>query len=104
QTHAFGRKLRSHIDKHYDDRILIAEANLWPEEAASYFGNGDECHMAFHYPLMPRIFLALRTEDNYPITDIISQTPEIPPEGQWALRSEERRVGKECRSRGSQYH
>lgn len=85
QTHAFVHKLRSHIDKHYDDRILIAEANLWPEDAASYFGNGDECHMAFHYPLMPRIFLALRTEDNYPITDIISQTPEIPPEGQWAL-------------------
>ncbi len=85
QTHAFVRKLRAHMDKHYDHRILIAEANLWPEDAASYFGDGDECHMAFHYPLMPRIFLSLRTEDNYPITDIISQTPEIPPEGQWAL-------------------
>lgn len=85
QTHAFVRKLRAHMDKQYDNRILIAEANLWPEDAASYFGDGDECHMAFHYPLMPRIFLSLRTEDNYPITDIISQTPDIPPEGQWAL-------------------
>jgi maltose alpha-D-glucosyltransferase/alpha-amylase len=85
QTHAFVRKLRAHMDKHYDNRILIAEANLWPEDAASYFGDGDECHMAFHYPLMPRIFLSLRTEDNYPITDIISQTPEIPQESQWAL-------------------
>lgn len=85
QTHAFLRKLRSHIDKYYENKILIAEANLWPEDAASYFGKGDESHMSFHYPLMPRIFLALRTEDNYPIVDIIDQTPEIPANTQWAL-------------------
>ena len=85
KTHAFIRKLRAHIDKDYDDRILVAEANLWPEDAASYYGKGDECHMTFHYPLMPRIFLSLRTEDNYPITDIIGQTPSIPEQGQWAL-------------------
>jgi maltose alpha-D-glucosyltransferase/alpha-amylase len=85
QTHAFVKKLRNHIDKYYENKILIAEANLWPEDAASYFGNGDECHMSFHYPLMPRLFLALRTEDNYPIEDIIDQTPEIPNNTQWAL-------------------
>jgi maltose alpha-D-glucosyltransferase/alpha-amylase len=85
KTHAFVRKLRTHIDKHYPNRILIAEANLWPEDAAGYFGRGDECHMTFHYPLMPRIFLSLRTEDSYPITDIIAQTPDIPEQGQWAL-------------------
>jgi maltose alpha-D-glucosyltransferase / alpha-amylase len=85
QTHAFVRKLRAHVEKNYDDRILIAEANLWPEDAASYFGDGDESHMSFHYPLMPRLFLSLRTEDNYPIVDIIAQTPEIPETGQWAL-------------------
>lgn len=85
QTHAFLKKLRSHIDKHYDDRVLLAEANLWPEDAAAYFGDGQECHMNFHYPLMPRLFLALRTEDSYPITDIIEQTPETPENCQWAI-------------------
>jgi maltose alpha-D-glucosyltransferase/alpha-amylase len=85
ETHAFVRKLRSHIDKQYKDRILIAEANLWPEDAASYFGNGEECHMNFNYPLMPRLFLALRTEDSYPIVDIMEQTPATPPNTQWAL-------------------
>lgn len=85
QTHAFLKKLRSHIDKHYDDRILIAEANLWPEDAAKYFGDGTECHMNFNYPLMPRLFLGLRTEDSYPIVDIIEQTPATPANGQWAL-------------------
>ena len=85
QTHAFLRKLRAHIDKHYKNRILIAEANLWPEDAATYFGEGQECHMNFHYPLMPRLFLALRTEDSYPIIDIIEQTPSTPTENQWAL-------------------
>lgn len=85
ETHAFLRKLRAHIDKHYKNRILIAEANLWPEEAATYFGEGKECHMNFHYPLMPRLFLALRTEDSYPIIDIIDQTPGAPGNAQWAL-------------------
>ncbi len=85
QTHVFLKKLRSHIDKHYKNRILIAEANLWPEDAATYFGDGQECHMNFHYPLMPRMFLALRTEDSYPITDIIEQTPATPFNSQWAL-------------------
>jgi maltose alpha-D-glucosyltransferase/alpha-amylase len=85
QTHAFLKKLRAHIDKHYRNRVLIAEANLWPEEAATYFGAGDECHMNFHYPLMPRLFLALRTEDSYPIVDIIEQTPPLPAQAQWAL-------------------
>lgn len=85
QTHVFLKRLRSHIDKHYKNRILIAEANLWPEDAAEYFGDGQECHMNFHYPLMPRMFLALRTEDSYPITDIIEQTPATPLNSQWAL-------------------
>ncbi len=85
QTHQFLKRLRAHIDKYYKDRILIAEANLWPEDAATYFGDGQECHMNFNFPLMPRIFLALRTEDTYPIIDIIEQTPETPPNSQWAL-------------------
>lgn len=85
QTHAFLKKLRAHVDKHYKDRVLIAEANLWPEDAATYFGEGQECHMNFNFPLMPRMFLALRTEDSYPIIDIIEQTPETPDNSQWAL-------------------
>ena len=85
QTHNFLKKLRSHIDKHYKERILIAEANLWPEDAATYFGDGQECHMNFNYPLMPRLFLGLRTEDSYPIIDIIEQTPQTPPNSQWAI-------------------
>jgi maltose alpha-D-glucosyltransferase / alpha-amylase len=85
QTHAYLKKLRAHIDKNYKHRILIAEANLWPEDAATYFGNGEECHMNFHYPLMPRLFLALRTEDSYPIVDIMDQTPTTPSNSQWAL-------------------
>ncbi len=85
QTHAFIKRLRVHVDKHYKNRILIAEANLWPEDAATYFGNGEECHMNFHYPLMPRLFLALRTEDSYPIVDIMDQTPATPANSQWAL-------------------
>lgn len=85
QTHAFLKRIRAHIDKHYKNRVLIAEANLWPEDAAAYFGDGDECHMNFNYPLMPRLFLGLRTEDNYPIIDILEQTPATPPDNQWAL-------------------
>ena len=85
QTHAFLRKLRAHIDREYKDRILIAEANLWPEDAASYFGEGQECHMNFNYPLTPRLFLALRTEDSYPVIDIMEQTPNVAEGCQWAL-------------------
>jgi maltose alpha-D-glucosyltransferase / alpha-amylase len=85
QTHAFLKRIRTHMDKHYKNRVLIAEANLWPEDAAAYFGDGEECHMNFNYPLMPRLFLGLRTEDNYPIIDILEQTPDTPPNSQWAL-------------------
>ncbi|MBT1711923.1 maltose alpha-D-glucosyltransferase [Fulvivirgaceae bacterium PWU5] len=85
QTHVFLKKLRAHIDKNYKDKVLIAEANLWPEDAATYFGDGDECHMNFNFPLMPRMFLALRTEDSYPIVDIIDQTPDTPSNCQWVI-------------------
>src|SRR5579862_6934683 len=85
ETHAALRELRKHVDEKYRDRMLLAEANQWPEDAVAYFGNGDECHMAFHFPLMPRLFMALRMEDRYPITDILQLTPEIPESCQWAL-------------------
>jgi maltose alpha-D-glucosyltransferase/alpha-amylase len=86
QTHAFLKRLRAHIDRHYKSRILLAEANLWPEDAATYFGTkNDECHMNFYFPLMPRLFLGLRTEDSYPIVDIMEQTPAIADTAQWAL-------------------
>ena len=85
QTHVFLKKLRTHIDKNYKDKVLISEANLWPEDAATYFGDGDECHMNFNFPLMPRMFLALRTEDSYPIVDIIDQTPDTPANCQWVI-------------------
>jgi len=87
ETHAFLKSLRAHVDEKYGDRMLLAEANLWPEDAVSYFGGGrgDECHMAFHFPLMPRLFMALRMEDRRPITEILEQTPVIPETSQWAL-------------------
>jgi len=85
ETHAIVRKIRAAVDAAYTDRVLIAEANLWPEETAQYFGSGDECHMAFHFPLMPRIYMALAQEDRHPITDILRQTPEIPESAQWAI-------------------
>jgi maltose alpha-D-glucosyltransferase / alpha-amylase len=86
-THAFLRELRRHMDERYGDRMLLAEANQWPEDAVAYFGEGrgDECHMAFHFPLMPRLFMALRTEDRFPIVDILEQTPPIPDTAQWAI-------------------
>jgi len=73
------------MDAHYAGRVILAEANQWPTDVRPYFGEGDECHMAFHFPLMPRIYMALRQEDRLPITDIMAQTPEIPPTCQWAL-------------------
>jgi maltose alpha-D-glucosyltransferase/alpha-amylase len=85
ETHAFLKKLRKHLDTHYPGTLMLAEANMWPEDSASYFGNGDECHMNYHFPVMPRMFMALQTEDRYPITDIFDQTPEIPPTCQWAI-------------------
>src|SRR6185503_4739830 len=84
ETHAFLRGVRSHIDKKYGDRMLLAEANQWPEDAAAYFGDGDECHMNFHFPLMPRLFMAVEREDRSPIVDILEQTPLLPPACQWA--------------------
>ena len=78
ETHAFLKKLRAHVDRKYTGKLLLAEANMWPEDSASYFGEGDECHMNYHFPIMPRLFMALKMEDRYPIIDIISQTPEIP--------------------------
>lgn len=85
ETHAFLKDLRAHVDAKYPDRMLLAEANQWPEDAVDYFGAGDECHMAFHFPIMPRIFMALWNEDRSPIIDIMEQTPAIPEGCQWAL-------------------
>ncbi|MBX3357264.1 MAG: maltose alpha-D-glucosyltransferase [Phycisphaeraceae bacterium] len=85
ETHEVLRKIRSHVDKTWPGRMLLAEANQWPEDAIAYFGQGDECHMAFHFPLMPRLFMALRMEDRFPIIDILEQTPEIPKSCQWAV-------------------
>jgi maltose alpha-D-glucosyltransferase/alpha-amylase len=85
ETHAFLKDLRNHVDSRYRDRMLLAEANQWPEDAAAYFGQGDECHMAFHFPVMPRLYMALHMEDRYPIIDILQQTPAIPEGCQWAV-------------------
>lgn len=86
ETHAFLKKLRKHVDTHWPGRMLLAEANQWPEDAIKYFGeNGDECQMNFHFPLMPRLFMSLRMEDRYPIIDILEQTPPLPPGAQWAM-------------------
>ena len=85
ETHAVLKKIRAAVDADYPDRMLLAEANQWPEETAQYFGDGDECHMAFHFPLMPRIYMALAQEDRHPVTDIMRQTPEIPEGAQWAI-------------------
>ncbi len=85
ETHAFLKKLRKHVDDTYTDKMLLAEANQWPEDAAAYFGEGDECHMAFHFPVMPRMFMAIHMEDSFPISDILSTTPDIPESCQWAM-------------------
>ncbi len=92
ETHDVLKRIRAEIDAHYPDRMLLAEANQWPEDTQLYFGqasgngaDGDECHMAFHFPLMPRMYMALAQEDRFPITDILRQTPEIPANCQWAI-------------------
>ena len=85
QTHAFLRRLRAEVDAGYQDRVLLAEANQWPSDVVEYFGDGDECHMAFHFPLMPRLFMSMRREDATPIVEILDQTPPIPANCQWGL-------------------
>jgi len=85
ETHAVLKRFRRELDAAFKNRMLLAEANQWPSDVRQYFGDGDECHMAFHFPLMPRIFMALRQEDRHAITEIMSQTPDIPDNCQWAL-------------------
>ncbi|HEY9699173.1 MAG TPA: maltose alpha-D-glucosyltransferase [Trichocoleus sp.] len=85
ETHGFLKRLRSYVDIKYPNRMLLAEANQWPEDAAEYYGQGDECHMNFHFPLMPRLFMSVQMEDSFPIIDILQQTPQIPDNCQWAL-------------------
>ena len=85
ETHTIIKKIRSALDSHSRGRVLLAEANQWPEDVSAYFGDGDECHMAYHFPLMPRIYMAIAQEDRFPITDILRQTPDIPVNCQWAL-------------------
>ncbi len=85
ETHVFLKQLRQHVDEKFPNRMLLAEANQWPEDAVEYYAAGDECHMNFHFPLMPRLFMALHMEDSFPISDILQQTPQIPNNCQWAL-------------------
>jgi maltose alpha-D-glucosyltransferase/alpha-amylase len=87
ETHAALKDIRRHVDEKFKDRMLLAEANQWPEDAAAYFGQGrgDECHTAFHFPLMPRLFMSLQIEDRFPVVDILDQTPALPDSGQWVL-------------------
>ncbi|MGC2781003.1 MAG: maltose alpha-D-glucosyltransferase, partial [Bradyrhizobium sp.] len=85
ETHAIIKRLRVELDNYAKDKLLLAEANQWPEDVQEYFGQGDECHMAYHFPLMPRIYMAIAQEDRFPITDILRQTPDIPATCQWAL-------------------
>ena len=84
ETHAFLKKLRAHIDAKFKNRMLLAEANQWPADAAAYFGQGDECHMNFHFPLMPRMFMSIELEDSFPIINILKRTPQLPENCQWA--------------------
>src|SRR5712675_1610948 len=85
ETHQVIKQLRAAIDANYQNKFLLAEANQWPEDVREYFGDGDECHMAYHFPLMPRIYMSIAQEDRYPITEIMQQTPDIPDICQWAI-------------------
>ena len=85
ETHEVLKKIRAEIDAHYEGKMVLAEANQWPEDVLPYFGDGDECHMAFHFPLMPRMYMALAQEDRHPIADILRQTPAIPENCQWGI-------------------
>lgn len=84
-THQFLKKLRHYVDTHFQEKVLIAEANQWPEDVVAYFGMQDECHMAFHFPLMPRLFMAVHMEDRFPIIDILEQTPPLENSCQWVM-------------------
>lgn len=85
ETHAVVKQMRGVVDAHYRNRIFLAEANQWPEDVRDYFGDGDECHMAYHFPLMPRMYMAIAQEDRHPIVEIMGQTPSIPETCQWAI-------------------
>jgi maltose alpha-D-glucosyltransferase/alpha-amylase len=85
ETHEILKKMRAELDRQFPDRMLLAEANQWPADVRPYFGDGDECHMAFHFPLMPRMFMAVRQENRHPIVEILRQTPDIPENCQWAM-------------------
>src|SRR5205807_6060025 len=85
ETHTFLKALRKHADQKYTGKMFLAEANQWPEDAVAYFGEGDECQMNFHFPIMPRLFMSIHMEDRFPIVDILEQTPAIPDTCQWAL-------------------
>jgi maltose alpha-D-glucosyltransferase / alpha-amylase len=85
ETHEYLKRVRAEIEANYPDRVLLAEANQWPGDVVEYFGEGDECHMAFHFPVMPRMFMAVRREDATPVYEILSQTPDIPDNCQWGL-------------------
>jgi len=85
ETHTVLKRIRAEMTALYPDKMLLAEANQWPEDTKDYFGDGDECHMAFHFPLMPRMYMAIAREDRFPITDILRQTPDIPESCQWAI-------------------
>jgi maltose alpha-D-glucosyltransferase/alpha-amylase len=85
ETHDILKRIRTALDRDYPGRMLLAEANQWPEDVQQYFGQGDECHMCFHFPLMPRMYMAVAQEDRFPVTDILRQTPDIPEGCQWAI-------------------
>ncbi len=85
ETHQVIKRIRADLDRSYRDRLLLAEANQWPEDVRQYFGDGDECHMAYHFPMMPRLYMAIAMEDRYPLVEILSQTPPIPANCQWAI-------------------
>jgi len=85
ETHDFLKRVRAEVDANYQDRVLLAEANQWPADVVAYFGDGDECHMAFHFPVMPRMFMAMRREDALPMVEILESTPAIPDNAQWGL-------------------
>jgi maltose alpha-D-glucosyltransferase/alpha-amylase len=85
ETHAFLKRLRAHVDEHFPGRMLLAEANQWPDETSAYFGENDECHMCFNFPLMPRLFMAVQQEERFPIVDILQHTPAPPASSQWAI-------------------